>query len=1495
MGYLGLARSLAVEFDTWDNGPDGGDPDGNHVAVHSAGTDVNDPGPETRLGVTSLGEQRLADGAVHQARVTYDPVGTLSVFVDDMTVPQLSVPVDLETLLDLEGGNAWVGFTAATGAGFENHDLLTWQMCPAAADRDLRVTTSAQPDTVDVGEPVTLTATVTNEGNAVAADVVLTDVLPAGVVFQSASPGCGHLAGVVTCQLGSIAPGGELTRQFVVIADRAGTALVNTVAVPAASDPTPANNTATATFTVELARGSITVEVGTQPLARQDFAFSVTGSGLSPFSLDNDTDAALPNSITFDNLEFGQYSVTQDLVTGWSLDAARCDTGSETTGSTVSIALSSTSPDVTCHFGNAHADAVIPSIGPLTNIFLSTQLNCQVDHIGDTAHEFFGEVPGACATEIATGDQLYGPNTIPAGNSPGGYVFVSQSSVTGDGTVGDPFTVVTVVDAGESGLRLTQTDTYVVGSESYRSDVVVSNRGASAADFVLYRGGDCYLQGSDQGFGELDMETGAVYCRASDDGGSTPGARIQGWIPLTAGSSAIEAAYFTVWGEMGRQTAFPNTCLCDTYTDNGAGLSWTGTLVPGESGTYSHLTVFSPTGVASAFLDKTAAQPSTVAGGINSYTITIENPTGTPMTATSLVDHLPDGFQYVAGSTSGVTTADPVITGQDLTWNGSFDVPALSSATLSFSVVVAATPGTYTNSVDASGSLPIAGATAVAPITVTTQPTGQHWRIGGFSPARAGSSWTLYGERLTTTRGYITDPTNFGPDGIVPESYTIGPELDTVTLASLQNYDVFFTGWISTDSYSPAEKQALIDYVEGGGVLIATTDDSGHTMVDAFGLTQADGSGNPTANSITKPGHPIAAGPFGAVTEYNQYLATGHYPSIPANAVEIGRNANGTTIAVIEPGELGAGSGAAIFVSDVDVFSEDGAVFNATLIKNIFAYATTIAAGLPINEAPVANEQTVSTSEDTPVGVTLDGSDPDGDTLTFTVVDTPAHGALTGTGANRTYVPDANFNGLDSFTYKVNDGRVDSPLAVVTINVAAVNDPPTADAQSVSAAEDTPLGITLAGADVDGDDLAFTVVTQPAHGSLSGVGADRTYVPDANYFGPDSFTYKVNDGLVDSAAATVTIDVTSVNDAPTADPKSVSTVEDTAVDITLSGNDLEGSTLSFAITGSPAHGIVAGTGANRTYTPDPNYFGPDSFTYTVIDGLAHSASATVTIDVRPANDPPTATITVGTPRTEGASIPLSVTVADVDGDDIGIIWTNQTGLLDLGGACTLSSATGATTALLCTDDGVVTVTATAADGITTTTAQATVVVTNAAPNVAIRPIVAPGIAPAPVTIVADVADAGSNDTQTCTIAFGDGTSQTVPVVGGVCTATATATAGGTFTATVTATDDDNGQGSATAGYAVTAPTDPAPAVDAGARSMGPRARRSRSTGRRPTTGRSRHSGATSRERASTPGRRVRSLRSERSTRRSPAPMTARTRRRSPRQTGSTSRWRTRRR
>ena len=139
----------------------------------------------TQHGVTSLGSAVvLANGAVHQGRVVYDPAGILSVFVDDMTTPKLTVSVDIDSLLDLQGGNAWVGFTSGTGSGYENHDLLTWQMCPAAANRDLSISTTAAPDPVPAGDPLTLTTTVRLTGNAVAPAVVLTDVLPAGVTFR---------------------------------------------------------------------------------------------------------------------------------------------------------------------------------------------------------------------------------------------------------------------------------------------------------------------------------------------------------------------------------------------------------------------------------------------------------------------------------------------------------------------------------------------------------------------------------------------------------------------------------------------------------------------------------------------------------------------------------------------------------------------------------------------------------------------------------------------------------------------------------------------------------------------------------------------------------------------------------------------------------------------------------------------------------------------------------------------------------------------------------------------------------------------------------------------------------------------------------------------------------------------------------------------------------------------------------------------------------------
>jgi uncharacterized repeat protein (TIGR01451 family) len=365
----------------------------------------------------------------------------------------------------------------------------------------------------------------------------------------------------------------------------------------------------------------------------------------------------------------------------------------------------------------AITNTTISSAGPLTNISLSNELNCQVDHTGDSSHEFYGDVPGACATLVAVNDTLYGSADIPAGPTPAEYTPVSQSAVTGSGTSADPFKVVTVVDAGTD-LRLTETDSYVAGSEAYRTDVQVENISAGPQTFVLYRAGDCYLQNSDKGLGDL-LNDGSVGCHGTDDQGVTRNDRVERWIPITAGSAAYEAYYGDVWDAVVTQNPFPGSCQCDTWQDNGAGLSWSGSLAAGASATYSHLTVFSPTGAVAPFLSKTADSDSATPGLSDSYTVTVNNPNGGDVTLSSLTDHLPAGFSYVAGSTTGLTTADPVVSGQDITWSGAFPVSAGGTATLHFTVTVSTVPGTYLNSVDGvSASTAIVGSGATAPVVV---------------------------------------------------------------------------------------------------------------------------------------------------------------------------------------------------------------------------------------------------------------------------------------------------------------------------------------------------------------------------------------------------------------------------------------------------------------------------------------------------------------------------------------------------------------------------------------------------------------------------------------------------------------------------------------------------------------------------------------------------------------------------------------------------------
>src|SRR5918996_3464045 len=152
----------------------------------------------------------------------------------------------------------------------------------------------------------------------------------------------------------------------------------------------------------------------------------------------------------------------------------------------------------------------IASSGPLTHVYVGNELSCQVAYSGDTRFELFppSTAPGDCGTFLAVGGTLYAPDFANHDGSATGslgsttpFTPVSQSEVTGSGTEANPFRVVTVVDAGTTGLRITQTDTYVTGQEAYRTDIAITNTSGAAQNVVLYRAGDCFLQESDTGYG----------------------------------------------------------------------------------------------------------------------------------------------------------------------------------------------------------------------------------------------------------------------------------------------------------------------------------------------------------------------------------------------------------------------------------------------------------------------------------------------------------------------------------------------------------------------------------------------------------------------------------------------------------------------------------------------------------------------------------------------------------------------------------------------------------------------------------------------------------------------------------------------------------------------------------------------------------------------------------------------------------------------------------
>lgn len=214
-----------------------------------------------------------------------------------------------------------------------------------------------------------------------------------------------------------------------------------------------------------------------------------------------------------------------------------------------------------------------------------------------------------------------------------------------------------------------------------------------------------------------------------------------------------------------------------------------------------------------------------------------------------------------------------------------------------------------------------------------------------------------------------------------------------------------------------------------------------------------------------------------------------------------------------------------------------------------------------------------------------------------------------------------------------------------------VNQPPVANAQSVTTAEDTAANISLAGKDPEGAPLTYTVLATPRRGTLSGDAPKLVYTPARNENGSDSFTFKVNDGAQDSATAMVSIAITPVNDVPTARSQVVSTGEDETAAITLFGLDVEGNSLTYTIVTQPQHGTLINPAPDLIYLPDPNYSGPDAFAFAANDGLETSPPALVSITIESMNDPPVADARL-VETDQDTPVNIALTGSDVDGDAI---------------------------------------------------------------------------------------------------------------------------------------------------------------------------------------------------------------------------------------------------
>jgi hypothetical protein len=267
------------------------------------------------------------------------------------------------------------------------------------------------------------------------------------------------------------------------------------------------------------------------------------------------------------------------------------------------------------------------------------------------------------------------------------------------------------------------------------------------------------------------------------------------------------------------------------------------------------------------------------------------------------------------------------------------------------------------------------------------------------------------------------------------------------------------------------------------------------------------------------------------------------------------------------------------------------------------------------NKNPVCRPLNVTTPMETPKVLNFSAYDPFNKSFTISIVDQPTLGSISESNGVFTYTPDSGVAGIDNFTYKatnVEDFECDPVPCTVTIPTQI----PSASNASITLDMNEVVELPFSGTDPNNLSLSFTITTQPTNGSVTEDNGVFTYTPNSNYSGSDSVVYTASNSTYTSSSATISISIP--NQVPSAGDLNTMTFKNLPVEVYGDGTDPFNLGLTYSIVSNGTNGSVSLSGNAFTYTPNADYVGNDSFTYSVSNGIFTSEVATVSVVIEEA-------------------------------------------------------------------------------------------------------------------------------------------------------------------------------------------------------------------------------------------------------------------------------------